>query len=244
VVAIYKRQMRDWARQHGNLDHFQFQPVLPVVLYTGTRTWDKLRRFAELVELGDELADVIPDFQPLFLNVGQTSREALEQRGGPFGRLLRLVQQRRTQLPVFAQTLREVVPALEGLADEDRERWLDLLSYLDAFLYHERDTNEYEPLQQTVAAAVQHDRHRQEVYDMARTMAEHLQELGRQEGLQKGEVHARQEYLLRLLRNKFGKLPAAVVRRIESTEQIDLLDSLFDQAWAAKKLTDLSFPTE
>ena len=79
VVMIYKRQMREWEKRHGNLDKLHLQPVLPVVLYTGTRTWDKLGVLWELVDLGDELAEQIPRFQPLFLNVGETSQEALEK---------------------------------------------------------------------------------------------------------------------------------------------------------------------
>ena len=38
VVMIYKRQLREWEKEHGNLDHCRLQPVLPIVLYTGTRT--------------------------------------------------------------------------------------------------------------------------------------------------------------------------------------------------------------
>jgi hypothetical protein len=244
VVAIYKRQLREWEKLHGNLDQFRFQPVLPIVLYTGTRTWKQLGRLAELVELGEELTEVIPQFQPLFLNVSRTSREELEQRGGSFGLLLRLVQQRRTRLPVFAQTLREVVRALEGLAEQDRERWLELLSYIDALLYYEREPDEQEPLRQTVVAAVESDPHRQEVYDMGKTMAEHLKEQGRDEGLQQGALQNQRRVLLLLLRDKFPKLPARIVQRIEATEQFDLLDSWFQQALAAKKLADLSFAAD
>src|SRR5271170_2552063 len=59
VVMIYKRQLRDWEKEHGNLDHCRLQPVLPIVLYTGTRTWDKLGALWELIELGDELEERI-----------------------------------------------------------------------------------------------------------------------------------------------------------------------------------------
>jgi hypothetical protein len=243
VVAVYKRQMRDWEKEHGNLDHFHFQPVLPIALYTGSRTWDKLGRLAELVELGDELAELIPEFQPLFLNVGQTSREVLE-RGSPFGLLLRLVQQRPTRLPVFEKSLREVVRALEGLADQDRQRWLELLSYIDALLYYEREPDEHEPLQQTVSDAVENDRHRQEVHNMAKTMAEHLMEKGEAKGRREEAVRTQRRLLLRLLQNRFPKMPERTVQRIEATEQLDLLDAWFDEAMTAKKLADLSFAAE
>jgi hypothetical protein len=245
VVAIYKRQVREWRKKHGNLDHFRFHPVLPIVFYTGTRTWNKVGRLADLVELGDELKALIPDLQPLFLNLGQISSEVLEQRGGPFGLLLRLLQERGTRLPVFEQTLREVVRALEGLADQDRERWLELLSYIDALLYNDREPEERQALWQVVGDAVQNDRRRQEVYDMGKTMAEHLMEQGEAKGLEKGlhqgEVRAQRRLLLRLLQKKFAKTPARIVRRIEETERLDLLDAWFDQASDAQKLEDLSF---
>jgi hypothetical protein len=68
-----------------------------------------------------------------------------------FGLVLRLVQQRRTRLPVFEQTLREVVSVLEGLADQDRDRWLELLSYIAAWIYNEREVPEREALIEGVA---------------------------------------------------------------------------------------------
>jgi hypothetical protein len=194
VVAVYKRQMRDWKREHGNLDHFRFQPVLPIVLYTGS-----------------------------------------------FGRLLRLILQRRTRLKVFEETLHEVVRALESLAEGDRERWSELLSYIDAMLYYEREPEEYRPLQQTVVVAVQNDVHRQEVYNMAKNMAEQLKEEGLAIGLHRGEVRTQRRLLVRLLRNRFGKVPPKLVKRIEATQRLDLLDAWFHEASAIKKLDDLSF---
>jgi hypothetical protein len=241
---IYKRQMREWEKAHGNLDHFRFQPVLPIVLYTGTRTWDKLARIWELVELGDELAELIPEFKPLFLNVGQISRQALEQKGSPFGRLLGLVQQRRTRLKVFEETLQEVLGTLNTLADQDRQRWLELLSYIAALIYNERDLPEREPLVEKVVASVQHDPHRQEIFDMGKTIAEYLREEGREEGRQQGEVRTQRRLLLRLLRNKFGKVPARIVKRIEAVDQLRVLDAWFDDASTAARLEDLTFAAE
>jgi hypothetical protein len=240
VVLIYKHQMREWLKKHGQLDKFNLQPVLPIVLYTGTRTWEKLGHLWELVDLGAELAERIPSVQPLFLNVGQTSDKVLAH-GGAFGLMLRLVQQRRTRLPVFEQTLREVVSVLEGLADQERDRWLELLSYITALIYNEREVPEREPLMEQVNVAVGNDAYRKEFFDMGKTIAEHLKEEGREEGLEKGAMRNQRRMLLRLLRNRFGKIPAAMVKRIEATERIDLLDAWFDQASAAKKLEDIPF---
>jgi hypothetical protein len=158
--------------------------------------------------------------------------------------LLRLVQQRRTKLPVFEQTMREVVRDLQTLADEDRQRWLELLSYITAMIYNERDVPERELLLEKVADSVTNDAYRREVFDMGQTIAEHLKEQGRQEGLQQGEVRSKRRWLVRLLRKRFGKVPAGLVKRIEATENLDLLDAWFDQALAVKKLEELSFTAE
>jgi hypothetical protein len=39
-VQIIKAQMGAWASTHASFAGFRVQPVLPVVLYTGTQCWD------------------------------------------------------------------------------------------------------------------------------------------------------------------------------------------------------------
>jgi hypothetical protein len=82
VLLIYKKQIRDWQQEHGSLDDFHYQPVLPVVLYSGTHAWERLVPFAELLETDEDLAEWTPKFEPLFLNVSQASAAALEEQGG------------------------------------------------------------------------------------------------------------------------------------------------------------------
>ena len=242
VVMIYKRQTREWMKQQGSLDNFQLQPVLPIVLYTGMRTWDSLGSICDLVELSDELANRIPDLQPLFLNVGRTSEKVLQQ-GGAFGLLLQLLRQRRSQLSVFEETLREVVQALESLGDSDRDRWLELLSYIAAMIYNDREIAEREPLQEMVTESVQNDAYRQEVIEMGKTIAEDLIEKGyhkgRREGRQEEGAITRRLLLMQLLSNRFGKVPAATVKRIEATENRRQLDQWFKLALSSKSLAEV-----
>src|ERR1700722_18810361 len=84
------------------------------------------------------------------------------------------------------------------------------------------------PLMEKVGDAVENDVYRKEILDMGKTIAEDLIDKGREEG----EVRNQRRMLVRLLRNKFGKIPAAVVKRIEATERMDLLDTWFDLASA------------
>ena len=134
------------------------------------------------------------------------------------------------------------------MADTERARWLELLSYIEALIYNEREIAEQEALLEKVTDAVQDDVHRKEVFDMGKTIAEALIERGHQkghqEGLQQGAVQNQHRMLIRLLRTKFGKIPATLVKRIEATEQLDLLDAWFDRAVAAKTLIELSFDAQ
>jgi hypothetical protein len=243
VVLIYRRQTQEWQRQHGSLKGFRFSPVLPVVLYTGTRSWDRLGRLAELVELGDELADVTPHLEPLFLNLGQVSDVALEAHGGGFGWLLRLIRLRKVRQAVFEETLRRAVAGLERLADREQGRWLDLLSYLHALVYHEREPAEQPGLHDQITASARKTGG-QEGGEMAKTMAEVLKEEGREEGKAEAAVSVRREMLLRLLRTRFGKLPPRVINRIKAATSTDQLDAWSDEFAKANKLSDLTLAAE
>jgi ElaB/YqjD/DUF883 family membrane-anchored ribosome-binding protein len=223
---------------------FRFQPVLPIVLYSGTRTWDKLGKVADLVEFDEDLAEWAPSFEPLFLNLSQTSTETLASRGGPFGLLLRLIQQRRMRLEVFQETLTQAVRDLENeLATRERDRWLTLVSYLQALVLHERDPAERGPLLQSIQDSVKNDRHRREVQEMAETIADALREEGMEMGRREEAVRSRQETLLLLLREKFGKIPVGVVRRIEATDNLEQLNGWHRAVLRADKLADLGIPS-
>ena len=60
VMAIYRGQLREWGQQHKSLHGFLFQPVLPVVLYTGTRPWPAIGRLSDLIAGGADFADLAP----------------------------------------------------------------------------------------------------------------------------------------------------------------------------------------
>lgn len=239
LLQICKRHLREWEQEHGSRDGFRFPPVLPIVLCTGTRTWNRLLKLSEVMEQDEDLSGLAPEFAPLFLNVGQTAGAELEERGGAFGLLLRLVQQRRVRRSLFEALLRRVVRALEDqLAEDDRNRWLSLLSYVAALIYHEREKPEQDELRRVVVDSVQNDVRRVEVRDMGQTIAEALKEEGRVEGA----VQSLRNALLRLLRLKFRKIPPGIERRIENTEDVDQLNAWLDALMTARRLPSLGIP--
>lgn len=244
VVLIYKKQQRDWLKKHESLEGFRFQPVLPIVLYSGSRPWPELGGLAELVEEGTELGALVPAFEPLFLNLGKTTGPELEGKAGKFGWLLRVMQEREAGAREFKELLLRVLEQVRQLAEPERGRWLDLLSYLAAFVYNERAEAEHAALLQDIEDSAQTDEQRREIQAMKRTAAQALMEQGAEQATRKAAVEVRQQMMLRLLRKKFGKIPAAVVKRIEATNDVSQLESWFDEAVTANALDDLTILAE
>jgi hypothetical protein len=231
VMAIYRGQMRDWGQQHASLHDFLFQPVLPVVLYTGTRSWKSIGRLADLIAGGPDFAALAPVLEPVFLPVRDTPDSQLVSTGGSFGQVLRLVQQRLARGPAFRPLLGQVVQALERMPQGERLRWLDLLSDIHALVHHVREPGEREDLQTHIAKSVKTDPHRQEVNAMRKTIAEVLKEEGR--------LKSRRETLVEAIRIRFGKPPADVQGAIEACADIAQLDSWFRLVLTARRLKEV-----
>jgi hypothetical protein len=231
VVQIYRYQVREWSKTHSSLARIRFAPVLPVVFYTGTRRWDSPGRLIDLVDLGDRFESVTPAFEPLFINLPEIPAETLESQGGYFGSVLRLVQQQQARPGEFQELLDQVVQHLETMPDAERLRWLELLSYIMALVYHARDQSEQPKLQKTIESSVQTDVHRQEIFEMRRTMADELEE--------KGALKNRRQVLLRLLKRRFGNVPAAVSATIRGTHDPEQLDEWLDRFATAETLDDV-----
>jgi hypothetical protein len=236
VVQIYRSQERQWARKHGSLSQAWLQPVLPLVFYTGTRPWESPGNLVDLVAMGQVFRRFIPPLEPLFVNLRELPAEVLETQGGFFGWVLRLLQERTAPARAFQRVLTGVIRHLERMPADERSRWLELLSYIHALVYHHRDTKEIPALQTTIEASVRTDDHRRELFDMGKSYAETLKEEGREQG----EVRARRNTLLRLLRKRFGDLPAEIIERIGATNDIEQLDTWLDRVLTASSIEDMA----
>ena len=233
VVAIYRSQLRAWGQTHKSLHGFAFQPVLPVVFYTGSRPWPALGHLSDLVAGGPQFAALAPVLEPVFVNLRDTPDSQLVSAGGAFGQVLRLVQQRHARGSTFRSLLGQVVQALEGMPDAERLRWLDLLSYIHALVYHERE--DAPAMQKVIEDSVQTDPHRLEIKKMGKSYAEVLKD----EGHNEGRLKSRRESLLRLIRLRFKEPPTNVLTAIEACADIAQLDAWFDSAVTARRLAEV-----
>jgi hypothetical protein len=144
LVQIYKGQLRAWEHRHKSPAGFRLQPVLPVVLYTGTHPWPTLGRLADLMEGAEWFPGITPEFTPVFVTLPALGAAELETRGGYFGWILELIQQRKANPEAFQQLVVRVVRHMEELPTAERERWLELLSYIQAMVYHDRAETEHD----------------------------------------------------------------------------------------------------
>ncbi len=74
---------------------------------------------------------------------------------------------------------------------------------------------------------------------MAQTMAEHLIEQGKTQGIEQGEIQAKQAALLKLLESRFDSPSESITKEIALIQNLSRLDSLFDQALTAKTLNEI-----
>jgi hypothetical protein len=238
------------AAKKGSRTHagFRLRPVLPIVLYAGERRWEALTPLAELIEGGEDFADVLPQLRPLFLNLSATPAADLEASDGFFGWVLELVVRRKAPADEFRATLGRVVAHLEAMAEGERERWLLLLSYIGTMIDQGRAPPEHEGLHDVIRNAIRSDVRRREVEAMMQTMADVWRAEGRKEGREEGrraeELHSRQQTLVRQLRVRFGRVPRAVEQVIRATDDVTRLDAWLDAVVTAPALADMGIATQ
>jgi hypothetical protein len=194
---------------------------------------------ADVVELGERFEALTPFPRPLFVNLPELAPARLESAGGYFGWVLELLQQRHARTEEFRRLLQRVVEHLETMPEPERLRWLELLSYIQALVYHVRVEPERPGLRDLIVASVRTDPKRQEVTTLTRTIAEALRDEGREEGRQEGATSALQETLLLQLRERFGKVPKATERLITTTRDIAQLRTWLGRFASATSLDDV-----
>ncbi len=239
LIEAYKMQKRAWAERHDSDARLQLQPVMPIVLYTGERRWEKIETLADVVEAGDLFEAMIPAFKPHFLNLRETPPAALVRDGGFFGQILRLIRERSSDPVVFRRTLAEVLGHLEKMPESDRTRWVEFLSYIMALVYHARTYDEQQEMNEVVDRTVQMDPHRKEYTKMGQTIAEMYIEKGRLEGKIEGEIEGKRATLLRQLRKRFKKVPRKIETRINATIDMQELETWLDNFAEAETLAEV-----
>ena len=233
VVQIYKSQYREWIQRHESNRGFVFQPVLPIVFYTGTRSWERLPAFAELTDAYAALEPVLPAIRPLFLNLNAIAESQLKLTETPFGCVLEVLRTREAPTAEFQQTVAEATRELGKIARREHERWLDLMSYLMAIVYHYREAAEQPQLFELLHQTAQREL-RKEVKAMQQSLAQvHAEE---------AQLGALRATLLLQLEEKFGAISEALLRHVATEDDPVQLMKWLQKIIKAKRLKDVGIP--
>lgn len=256
MVQLWEAERREQEEAKVPDGQQRLSPILPVVVYTGRREWDRLGSLAELCDTPPELGGFLPRFDCVFFNVGTAGPERLEAGGDPFGGLLRLLHDEAAPAAVFKAVVEDACRRFRGLqATGDPERWWRLTWFVVGLILHRRPSDEQAPLLEVVRQAIGDAEIMREVEVMAKTYAEDLiergmaigaereRELGKELGLELGKeigrTHAKRETLLELMRLKFGPLPAEVEARVAGLSDIARLDELLRLILTAGSLAEM-----
>jgi predicted transposase/invertase (TIGR01784 family) len=236
VVLIYERQAMEWLQTHRNLRKFRFSPVLPIVFYSGTRSWDELKPMAELVQHGQLFQKRLPTLEPEFVNLSTTGEAVLQNHSGLIGWVLWLIQQKHQKLATFRNTLHRVVARVDDARDKNPGRSDSLLWFMQSLMYHDRKPSEREPLAEVIRSSVR-KANQAEVDAMGKTIAQAFMEKGEQEG----EIKGRRDFFLMQLREKFKTVPKSIVAEVQATTDLHQFDVWGSAILNARQITDIPF---
>jgi Putative transposase, YhgA-like len=243
AMDAYRVQERRWREQHDSLDNFLYEVVVPIVIYTGERTWQAPTPFRDLVQGGNEFSAFIPSTEPLFLSLPAETEQSLLQDGGTLGAVLHVLQQRKAAIEQFQLLLMNAARTVEGQLPNDYHRLRELLAYLMALVYHFREKNERNELRNDLERSIEAPATRKEVSKMGQTIAEALREEGELKGELKGTLKGKRQMLLQLLQRKFGpNVTPAIIAGVEKTVDHRKLDEWAGKIIDAQTLEEFDIP--
>ncbi len=236
MLALWESERREQEDRGVNQAGRRLSVILPIVLYTGQRPWERLGTIAELMNVPTELASFVPRHDSVFFSASTADPRALTAGGDPLGYMLLLFHLADAPVGQLAQALREVFAGLERLARSgELDRWYRLAWIVVGYIRHRRPPHEVGRLVAAAKDAIEDATRGREVEVMARTSAEELIEKGREIGL----IAGKREALLRLMRQKFGALPSELETQVTTMNDASRIDDLLLRVLTATSLEEM-----
>jgi len=135
---LWDSQRREWEAARTPARGRRLRPVIPLVFYTGTRTWHAPLRLAELMDVPSELERFVPAWETLLLPLHGTASETLTHVATAVGWALRVLQSEQAARAELERVLAEAMAGLEGLPEEQADQWLRAAWYLVLLVFHRR----------------------------------------------------------------------------------------------------------
>ena len=235
-VGYWDRQWKAWAALEPPRPPLRLSPVLPIVLYTGPTPWGSNRTMADLLTEPQAFHVFAPVWEPLFWNLAEHSPQQLLNSGAAWLELMSVMRVERADAVEFQAVFAEAAQRLAALQGREEVRWSDFLRIVLTYASWRRPPAEGDTL--TKIAMEANPTRKEEVRQMAQTIAEALIEEGRAEGRAEGELGTQRENLRRLLLRKFQQLPDTILQRIETCADVEKLKAAIDRVLDMKSLNE------
>ena len=240
MTQLWDAQRREWESKNIPKSQWRLRPILPIVFYTGEQRWQTPVSLTSIMDIPETLSEFVPRFNTLFLSVKETAASDLTRTGHPLGWLLTVLQKEREDIASLRDAL---IAAVAGLNASDAvafEQGRRAIMYLLLLILHRRPVEEQEAL---LTLVNRHAAEEMEVEKMAQSMAEVLIERGKavgiEQGIEQGEIRAKQAAILKLMQLRFDTVPEVVVNEINAIGSRSRLDSLFEEVLAVEKLDEI-----
>ena len=180
AVGYWDRQWKEWAKLTPPRPPLRLSPVLPIVLYTGPTPWGSNRTMAELLTEPQAFHVFAPAWEPLFWNLAERSPQQLLSSGSAWLELMSVIRVERADATEFQTIFTEAARRLAALQGREEVRWSDFLRILFSYASWRRPVPERQTLVNIATEA--NPTRKEEVRQMAQTIAEAWIEEGRAEG--------------------------------------------------------------
>jgi hypothetical protein len=235
ATGYWDRQWADWHKLSSPRPTLRLNPVLPLVLYTGSRPWGSNRTLVDL--LGEPVAfhRFAPVWEPIFWNLAERTPEALLESGDGWLQMMAVLRVEREEAETFRIVYTEALRRLEVIQERDDPRWEELLRIILAWGQHRRPEEEWADLSAQAETSQTNPQRRERVRAMGRTIADAL----REEGMEQGQLLAVRDVLRTLLEDRFGSIPEPIAQRINGTTDLQRLRDATRQVIRLEKIEDL-----
>lgn len=208
--------------------------LIPIVFHHGRHRWRTPTELSALVDGPDELRRYSPDFQYVLVDIGAASDDEPEDEPLLAVTIL-LLHHAYTQ--ELKRRLHSILALLDSVLDtpEGGEACIAAMHYVSAIGVSEGE------LREAVAKAFPGRGERVMATWLDKYFEEGV-ERGIEQGIQQGSVITAQKFLLDVLTARFGSIPAPLVERIRTTNDVGLLSELVRIATTADSVETI-WPT-
>jgi len=216
---IWDKQRQEWKEKKTKKADRKFYPILPIVFYTGRRTWKRLRPLKEVINPQEPFGDFAPQYVPIFKNLSDIPDDELVANDNAFGWAMRLLKKVRVPKTEFLVELEGAVSCISRVASD--YQWRKLTQYLVLLMRHRRPKTETEELLSFIENLTTRGKRKGEVKEMAMTSAQALRK--------EGALEKQRDNILEVIQTRFQTVPPSLSEGIKTIKSMRRLKRIFKQ---------------